>query len=71
MKRLGARRVHVAPQAVDPAFWSAPAEEPQRRAEFQAAFVGAADNALLIAVAFLTAACAAVLWLPKHARQPR
>ncbi|MFL5859461.1 MAG: MFS transporter [Solirubrobacteraceae bacterium] len=36
-----------------------------------AAFVGAADHALLIAVAFLSAACAAVLWLPKHARQPR
>jgi EmrB/QacA subfamily drug resistance transporter len=35
-----------------------------------AAFVGAADHALLVAVAFLVAACAAVLWLPKHARQP-
>ncbi|MGZ4231366.1 MAG: MFS transporter [Solirubrobacteraceae bacterium] len=34
-----------------------------------AAFVGAADHALLVAVAFLIAACAAVLWLPKHARQ--
>jgi hypothetical protein len=34
-----------------------------------AAFVGAADHALLVAVAFLVAACAAVLWLPKHARQ--
>jgi hypothetical protein len=33
-----------------------------------AAFVGAADHALLIAVAFLVAASAAVLWLPKHAR---
>ena len=33
-----------------------------------AAFVGAADHALLIAVAFLIAACAAVFWLPKHAR---
>jgi EmrB/QacA subfamily drug resistance transporter len=33
------------------------------------AFVGAADHALLIAVAFLVAAGAAVLWLPKHARQ--
>ncbi len=32
-----------------------------------AAFVGAADHALLIAVAFLVAACAAVFWLPKHA----
>jgi ABC-type enterochelin transport system permease subunit len=34
-----------------------------------AAFVGAADHALLIAVAFLVSACAAVFWLPKHARQ--
>jgi EmrB/QacA subfamily drug resistance transporter len=34
-----------------------------------AAFVGAADHALLVAVGFLIAACAAVLWLPKHARQ--
>jgi EmrB/QacA subfamily drug resistance transporter len=33
-----------------------------------AAFVGAADHALLIAVGFLVAAGAAVLWLPKHAR---
>jgi predicted MFS family arabinose efflux permease len=33
-----------------------------------AAFVGAADHALLVAVGFLVAACAAVLWLPKHAR---
>ena len=33
-----------------------------------AAFVGAADHALLVAVAFLVAACAAVFWLPKHAR---
>ncbi|HEY2770840.1 MAG TPA: MFS transporter [Solirubrobacteraceae bacterium] len=33
-----------------------------------AAFVGAADHALLAAVAFLAAACAAVFWLPKHAR---
>jgi MFS family permease len=32
------------------------------------AFVGAADHALLVAVAFLIAACAAVFWLPKHAR---
>jgi EmrB/QacA subfamily drug resistance transporter len=32
------------------------------------AFVGAADHALLVAVAFLVAACAAVFWLPKHAR---
>jgi EmrB/QacA subfamily drug resistance transporter len=33
-----------------------------------AAFVGAADHALLVAVAFLVAACASVFWLPKHAR---
>jgi EmrB/QacA subfamily drug resistance transporter len=33
-----------------------------------AAFVGAADHALLVAVAFLVAAAAAVFWLPKHAR---
>ncbi len=32
------------------------------------AFVGAANHALLVAVAFLIAACAAVSWLPKHAR---
>ena len=34
------------------------------------AFVGAADHALLIAVAFLVAAGTAVCWLPKHARAP-
>jgi predicted MFS family arabinose efflux permease len=33
-----------------------------------AAFVGASDHALLVAVGFLVAACAAVFWLPKHAR---
>jgi EmrB/QacA subfamily drug resistance transporter len=33
-----------------------------------APFVGAADHGLLVAVAFLVAACTAVLWLPKHAR---
>jgi EmrB/QacA subfamily drug resistance transporter len=32
------------------------------------AFVGASDHALLLAVGFLVAACAAVFWLPKHAR---
>ncbi len=32
-----------------------------------AAFVGAADHALLVAVAFLIAAYAAVFWLPRHA----
>ena len=31
-------------------------------------FVGASDHALLVTVAFLAAACAAVLWLPKYAR---
>jgi EmrB/QacA subfamily drug resistance transporter len=36
-----------------------------------AAFVGAADHALLVAVAFLVAAFAAVFWLPKHARAPQ
>lgn len=36
----GARNVDVAPQAVDAAFWSAPAPEPHRRAPFQALFVG-------------------------------
>ena len=34
-----------------------------------AAFVSAASHGLLIAVGFLVAAGAAVLWLPKHARQ--
>jgi MFS family permease len=33
-----------------------------------AAFVGAADHALLVAIVFLVAACAAIFWLPKHAR---
>jgi EmrB/QacA subfamily drug resistance transporter len=33
-----------------------------------AAFVGASDHALLVAIGFLVAACAAVFWLPKHAR---
>jgi EmrB/QacA subfamily drug resistance transporter len=32
------------------------------------AFVGAADHALIVAIAFLVAACAAIFWLPKHAR---
>jgi glycosyltransferase involved in cell wall biosynthesis len=40
--RRGARNVHVAPQAVDAAFWSAPADAPQRPAgaEFAALSVG-------------------------------
>jgi hypothetical protein len=33
------------------------------------AFVGASDHALLVAVGFLAAACAAVFWLPKRARE--
>jgi glycosyltransferase involved in cell wall biosynthesis len=32
--------VHIAPQAVDPAFWSAPAAHPRRNAPFQPVFVG-------------------------------
>jgi EmrB/QacA subfamily drug resistance transporter len=35
------------------------------------AFVGASDHALLVAVGFLAAACAAVFWLPRHAREAR
>jgi len=38
--RLGARRVHVAPQAVDGAFWEADEVTPDRRAPFQALFAG-------------------------------
>ena len=34
-----------------------------------AAFVGATDHALLVAVGFLAAAAIAVCWLPRHARQ--
>jgi glycosyltransferase involved in cell wall biosynthesis len=44
VRRLGARRIHVAPQAVDPEFWSRPAEAPRRRADFQAVFVGRDDR---------------------------
>jgi glycosyltransferase involved in cell wall biosynthesis len=40
VRRHGARRVFVAPQAVDGAFWSAPAAQPRRRADFQAVFIG-------------------------------
>jgi glycosyltransferase involved in cell wall biosynthesis len=36
----GARRVEIAPQPVDNAFWSAPADAPERRAPFQVLFVG-------------------------------
>ncbi len=38
------------------------------RAHGPVAFVGAADHALLVSIAFLLAACAAIFWLPKHAR---
>jgi len=46
----GARNVHVAPQAVDVAFWSAPADAPRRLAPFQAAFVGRDDPEKGVAV---------------------
>jgi glycosyltransferase involved in cell wall biosynthesis len=37
----GARNVHIAPQAADPAFWAAPADRPRReRDAFQVLFVG-------------------------------
>ncbi len=36
----GARRVEIAPQAVDNAFWSAPAAAPERPAPFTVLFVG-------------------------------
>ncbi len=35
-----------------------------------AAFVGAAEHGLVVAIVFLIAACGAVSWLPKHAREP-
>ena len=38
----GARRVEIAPQAVDNAFWSAPAAAPERPAPFTVLFVGRA-----------------------------
>lgn len=38
----GARRVEIAPQAVDNAFWSAPAPAPERIAPFTVLFVGRA-----------------------------
>src|SRR5207247_5270029 len=40
----GARNVHEAPQAVDNAFWSAAATSDERRASFQALFVGRPDK---------------------------
>jgi glycosyltransferase involved in cell wall biosynthesis len=39
-RRHGARRVEIAPQAVDNAFWSAPAAAPERPAPFTVLFVG-------------------------------
>ena len=39
-RRLGARRIHVAPQAVDGRFWEACDVTPDRRAAFQALFAG-------------------------------
>ncbi|MEA2288720.1 MAG: hypothetical protein QOD55_717 [Solirubrobacteraceae bacterium] len=39
-RRHGARRVTIAPQAVDNAFWSAPVEDPPRPAAFTCLFVG-------------------------------
>jgi hypothetical protein len=41
---------------------------PEQRIAVWAAFVGGADHALLIAVAFLVAARASVFWLTEHAR---
>jgi glycosyltransferase involved in cell wall biosynthesis len=41
-RRHGARRVTIAPQAVDNAFWSAPARAPHRPAPFTCLFVGRA-----------------------------
>jgi glycosyltransferase involved in cell wall biosynthesis len=38
--RRGAHHVHVAPQAVDPGFWSAAADRPRRERDFQVLFVG-------------------------------
>ncbi len=40
VRRQGAHQVHVAPQAVDPAFWAAPAPAPRRERDFQVLFVG-------------------------------
>jgi glycosyltransferase involved in cell wall biosynthesis len=41
----GARQVFIAPQAVDPAFWAAPADNPRReRPDFQVLFVGRPDR---------------------------
>jgi glycosyltransferase involved in cell wall biosynthesis len=40
VRERGARNVHLAPQAVDAAYWSAPAEAPRRERDFQVLFVG-------------------------------
>jgi len=51
VRAKGARGpVVVAPQAVDPAFWEAPADAPDRRAPFQALFVGRPDREKGLAV---------------------
>jgi glycosyltransferase involved in cell wall biosynthesis len=42
-RRRGARDLHVAPQAVDPAFWAADAPAPRRERDFQVLFVGRPD----------------------------
>ena len=44
VRAKGARNVHEAPQAVDNAFWSAPPTNDERRAAFQALFVGRPDK---------------------------
>src|SRR3954447_7599874 len=44
VRAKGARNVHEAPQAVDNAFWSAPPTADERRAAFQALFVGRPDK---------------------------
>jgi glycosyltransferase involved in cell wall biosynthesis len=44
VRAKGARNVHEAPQAVDNAFWSAPPTADERRAGFQALFVGRPDK---------------------------
>jgi glycosyltransferase involved in cell wall biosynthesis len=44
VRAKGARNVHEAPQAVDNAFWGQPPTEDERRASFQALFVGRADK---------------------------
>src|SRR3954470_9124491 len=44
VRAKGARNVHEAPQAVDDAFWSAPPTADERRAGFQALFVGRPDK---------------------------